>query len=650
MPVRDFEQDRGMAYGVGFDSVSGIVCGDCVVRTDPESPAGVLGQKVSFKLRQITSSSELAKELEISASASLRATFGGASAKATFASSQKINQFSIYLLVQVRVTNPTRRLRDVKLTNEASELLKGQGLEAFRKRCGDEFLSGITTGGEYLAILQANTSSDEEQKKLSISMNAKGAGGMWSASASFRSSLEQISQEHSLEVTSFQQGGDESEVPDKVEEIIKRAVNFPKQVEGDKAYACSAFFQDYKTLDLPQGMNPIDVEQQKNVIEKLAEYYLSYSDVLSSIEYVTKNFDQFDADAFVLAVLSQKANDIRKIMNMLRDSASNCFNDYRSCNLPENIVLPVVDLPARKRVEVKDAINAAKAAANNATGYAADAKKAAQKVMDILRKIAPGSSGKDLADEARKEVDNAKEAAKLAKREADNAVLAKDMTEEATQFADTAIVQSNEAEQAVEIANRNAEEAYKIGYKPYWNLSTKLIPYGDERHDSGLNLLDSDGCYLDYHTNDAVAAKKDKYYIDPSGGKVKFAFVKTFSYVVSPGFESAGSFVTIGVSNDFVPPELTANSELVGKKFQGPYVTFGYKNNENILGLVAGFNDPSGEAWISIDIKLVSDKSGLENIVTFQYLFGMKCDWSTSYFDRLKEFQYPEFLIARYWS
>jgi hypothetical protein len=305
-----------------------------------------LAVAIVFKLRQITTSSELAEELNISASGSFRAQFGKASAKASYASQQNINRFSVYLLVQVLVTNPVERMRDVKLTAEAWDLLETKGEEEFRERRGDEFLSGITTGGEYLAILQITTRSEEERKNVSASVRAK--GGTWRAGADFKFALEKISEEQEIEVTSFQQGGDTTTVPDTLEEILERAVNFPQQVK-DKSFPYTAFFQDYSTLDLPSGMmNPIDVANQKRVIEKLADYYLSYSDTLNSIEYVFKNPSQFED--FDAVALNTKANEVRGVLNTLVESASSCFDNYKSCKLPEDLSRPVVDLPTRKSI------------------------------------------------------------------------------------------------------------------------------------------------------------------------------------------------------------------------------------------------------------------------------------------------------------
>jgi hypothetical protein len=77
MKIREFEDI--MAFGAGFDAVSGDVKGDCVLRTEPESPTVGQGQDISFFLELITDSAQLAKRLEVSASASLKVGLGGVS-------------------------------------------------------------------------------------------------------------------------------------------------------------------------------------------------------------------------------------------------------------------------------------------------------------------------------------------------------------------------------------------------------------------------------------------------------------------------------------------------------------------------------------------------------------------------------------------
>ena len=627
MPIREFDHDNGMSYGVGFDSVSGDVRGDCVILTDPESPAGVSGQEVVFKLRQITSSSELSKELNISVSASLKAQFGKVSAKASYASQQNINQFSIYLVAQVSVTNPTRRMRNVKLTDEAWNLLEVKGTEKFRDRCGDEFLSGITTGGQYTAVLQITTRTEEEKTNVSVSIRAKGTGGTWKAGADFKLALDKISQEHEVEVTSFQQGGDTTTIPDTVEEIIERAVNFPGQVEGDKAFAYSAFFQEYSTLNLPDGMNPIDVEEQKRVIDKLGEYYNSYLDVLSSIEYVFKNSDQFvafDADA-----LNQKANEIRGILNRLVESASNCFDNYKSCKLPDDLTVPVVVLPARKSIEVINAIDGAENASKNAAQYTDDAKKAASKVIEILSKIAPGASGKDLADQARQEAENAESLAKLARRESDKAILARDKTEDATKFAEAAFASAEEAEQAGEIAKRNAEEAYKIGYKPYWKLATtKLVGSWGKGYSQGLVTKNTE-----YETINTVYKNyiggDGKLFEDPSGGTVKFLCSK--SYLTAEGYQYC-------VVEDVLSPMIDSfGRDIFSTQRDIFYATIHYDGYQ--LSFSYSFKN---DTWVTFSVKIISDKSGLENTFTFDYLEP------TEFND--EKFPYPEYFARAIYS
>src|SRR4051812_42786409 len=138
MPEREFDGQAGMDYGVGYDAVAGTVRGDCVIRSNPEAPSGASGQEIVFSLRQVENTQEFLEVLQVSASGSMRAALGRGSFKAKFASEQRINAYSIYLLVAVRVTNPARRMRDIHLTENARSLLATQGPEAFRNRCGDE--------------------------------------------------------------------------------------------------------------------------------------------------------------------------------------------------------------------------------------------------------------------------------------------------------------------------------------------------------------------------------------------------------------------------------------------------------------------------------------------------------------------------------
>lgn len=341
MKIREFEDI--MAFGVGFDSISGDVKGDCVLRTEPELPTVGQGQEVSFFLELITDSAQLAKRLEVSASASLKLGVGGGSAKAKFVSEQKINSYSCFLLVRVVVNNPTKRIRDVRLADTARELLATGKESEFRRRCGDEFLVGITTGGEFIGMIEIE--SQDETDKKNISAKARASGLTWKASAEFDRAVENITAQRNTKVTLFRKGGTQASIPIELGDMIGQARDFPRLVAGGDAYAYSASFQNYEVLDLPPTANPIDVKQQAYVVERMAAEHMRYQNMLNNIEYVLDHPEQFEQ--FDRAALNAKADELRGALNKIVESASKCFDNYKMCQLPT--ALPDLGvLPQRK--------------------------------------------------------------------------------------------------------------------------------------------------------------------------------------------------------------------------------------------------------------------------------------------------------------
>jgi hypothetical protein len=347
MTIREFEDS--MDYGVGYDSLSGVVRGYCVQRTPAEELEGGKGQTVFFRHYLVKSSSELAKHLELSASASINAKwFSEASAKARFLTVSKINQYSVYLLVQVVVTNSRQLMRDVNLTTDARNLLEKRGELAFRERSGDEFVVGFITGGEYLALLEVESKTEEQKREISALINAKAQ--MWNigdTKAEFKKSMSELESRYSVNIKVYQAGGRGNKIPATVEEMVERAVNFPQLVQGNDAKPYQAIFSDYKTLDLPEQANLIDITHQKDVLINLWKWRLKYLETLSNIEYILQNSQQFEA--FSYEHLDAKANEIRNLIDEITQSASNCASNITACKLPVNLIEPMVQLPQRQQ-------------------------------------------------------------------------------------------------------------------------------------------------------------------------------------------------------------------------------------------------------------------------------------------------------------
>jgi hypothetical protein len=149
------------ALGLGYDTVRTEVRGECV--EGEEAPSDSLGENQLFSLLEVENSKTLQDLLKVSASASLAGSIGGLQGKASLIQSVQVNSYSIYLLASVLVEQPPKRLSKAKLSTNASLLLSSKGPSEFRVRCGDEYISGWVTGGEYHAIIEIDTESTEDR-------------------------------------------------------------------------------------------------------------------------------------------------------------------------------------------------------------------------------------------------------------------------------------------------------------------------------------------------------------------------------------------------------------------------------------------------------------------------------------------------------
>ena len=150
------------------------------------------------------------------------------SAKVDFANNSTFHDYSIFLLVQVQVTNSFRRILTPALTPQAQQMITQGNFAQFFNDFGDTFISGMSTGGEYIVVLEVHTYSESDQQNLTAQLNASGGLGAFSGSlsAQFSNSINSMGQSHSLQFHSFQEGGDTSQVTD-ADQIVAKGNAFP---------------------------------------------------------------------------------------------------------------------------------------------------------------------------------------------------------------------------------------------------------------------------------------------------------------------------------------------------------------------------------------------------------------------------------------
>lgn len=348
----DFATDPSMSVGAGFDTIRLQVLGDCVERTPLEAPEGASGQNTTFALQQIESYDSLIKGLSLSASASVKAAIGSVEGRTTMARSISINNYSLYALASVLVENAPKRMRDVKLNENARNVLSSGGPDALRTMCGDEFVVGLITGGEFRAIIEISTRSEEEKANISASLS--GSYKLFSGEAQFQETLQKITSTNKIQVYTYQSGGVGQTIAIEPKKMIENAVNFPNLVKGEQARPIAALTQNYRTLPLPPGPSPLDVAAQHEVINFLASLTNNYMKNINNISYIlgySREFKSPDIEG-----LSNAMNIYSENLNKIRSAASKCYSDLKKCDIPTNLVGVNINLPERHR-KIEDYCN-----------------------------------------------------------------------------------------------------------------------------------------------------------------------------------------------------------------------------------------------------------------------------------------------------
>lgn len=332
----------GMDFGVGIDTLQLKVRGHGVTESNPKPLSIGGGQTIKFSLLKVDSFEDYQSAFDFEAEAA--ATYGlfHGSAKFNFAESHRFHSFSKYLVASVTVTNAFQQIPDPPLREGAIDLLRNGRTDRFREEFGDAFVLGITTGGAYYAVLEFTSNSTEDLQKISAMLDV-GEFGVFDGSASFSSAVRRFQGQTSLKVFSLQQGGTDTQQVIDVDGIIRKAGNFPAEIEA-KPVPFSAELKDYKALDLPQGPNLVDTENARLVLQNFFKVRNDLVQKLNDIQFIQLHPEQFiDPEKFDLPGMQSQ---ITEALNLITRNASTCVNRVMDCNFP-NPPIPQLSLPRR---------------------------------------------------------------------------------------------------------------------------------------------------------------------------------------------------------------------------------------------------------------------------------------------------------------
>jgi hypothetical protein len=361
--VESYYDELGMRPGVGMDSLLHDVRGECV-QFDGWTTAGN-SQEASFDFRMIEGHQALFSHLGISTKIQVRAAASTSETplplRAQFALGDGIgiSKYSAFILVSAKIRNETSFLKKPRLTADAAALLKQAGtagFDAFRRRCGDGFLVGLTTGAEFYAVIEVETNTDEELQRLRTSIHSqRDEDSSQQSQVQLNKNLRQLGLRQNIRIRTYQRGGaGESEIGmvqsiDQLLGRLKELADFARN--GQNPRPITGTLTDYMTLGLEIPAAQLQkLSHAQDVIDELGKRLAALADLKANLVYILAHHASFvGMNGQKLTEINHALSQIDQRVGEIRSAAKNCSSNYETCQLPKGIEPPPFELPKRRR-------------------------------------------------------------------------------------------------------------------------------------------------------------------------------------------------------------------------------------------------------------------------------------------------------------
>lgn len=250
--------NAGVILGLGYDSRTGEFVDRCVtgesLREASAAASALQGEVAELRSRSnaattatlrtsvIEGTSQLSRALN--AGFSVQANFGVGSASASFdyGSSTSMSSYSVNAVVTSQVTLTENLLLNPELTSRARSLQGNQG--QFLDRCGDYWVSSVSEGGRFHAVLSIENSSRSDRETIRASLS----GGAWGVTASVNFGLERTQAMSRSRITGvIKRTGGRSEMPNPQE--LTSLLEYAREFPLDVARAPANYSVELRTYD-----------------------------------------------------------------------------------------------------------------------------------------------------------------------------------------------------------------------------------------------------------------------------------------------------------------------------------------------------------------------------------------------------------------
>jgi formylglycine-generating enzyme required for sulfatase activity len=355
-PTRDYTE--GMGLGKGYNILTGQPSIEYVTYKETGTPGDETGQSSTLLYKQVTSTQELATALDLNAELNINASWftakGSLKAKVLQSSANKINSYTTFGLIHVKVANIINDIKQPSLRPEALDLIKNETLEGFHRRAGHEYVSGLVSGGELIITIEIISNDAETKKQVDAALNMA-----FSATAAIPTNSVEVgiaaksnfsdlarTKNISIQITCERQGGSGA-LPTTLEEALICAKNFPDSVQS-AARPLQVHCMPYELLpNFPGGMQQLVFQRQQRVLKSLWQQYTDALDMLSNVNYILTRPEQFD-EVEIQALKTGKKK-LEERLDDITDRAQEYSHSPDKIKIAGSEFPPIkVELPLRK--------------------------------------------------------------------------------------------------------------------------------------------------------------------------------------------------------------------------------------------------------------------------------------------------------------
>ena len=366
--------NTNMAYGTGFDEASRVLKSECT--TTSLTFQGLCANQYDYTFDLIQTQNELSRHASVGASASAGVSVGGfdiVSATGEFQLVKNTTDINDGLYILFR---EEQRLCGYP----SSQTLKPEwaaqfagSYDTFHSACGDRYLSSITSGGVFTALVKVKLKENEKLEELRLTLSAK-VLGVTVFKKTWKDTLHDINLDHVTETRVHSNLFAYSDNLLTVQQVFDRYDEFTAAMqnnacsgpEGWKTCAYLATFSRYETLSVtpPEQTGAGIARTRLANMQSLERYYFETEDLIAQAREILLDPNGYNIGANVDGFSTPNGWTVPKLetwqttvsgyqqsamaqWSICYQNIKNCDKDPAGLNLPSWLDLKA-ELPTRK--------------------------------------------------------------------------------------------------------------------------------------------------------------------------------------------------------------------------------------------------------------------------------------------------------------